>query len=204
MNAAPAFTSCAFMLMQSTHSTRPWRLRRGATRTAEVSGIGGMSAFHSKQTFSRCALSTQSGYAAMATGRLLPTQLQPLVSLLNVFDTEPKPYAFSSIKAASRLARVCWRSWHYSGRRGHRTWGIAGARNNLLETCCGGGRRGLGGNYDTLLVRVMVQPCIDRRLAELAEVFRRHDAGQPLELIAPKYRQQRSQRTNSTAENLPR
>src|SRR4051794_1037498 len=40
-------------------------------------------------------------------------------------------------------------------------------------------------NGTTLRVRVMMQPCIDRRLAELAEVFRRHDAGQPLELIAP-------------------
>jgi hypothetical protein len=37
----------------------------------------------------------------------------------------------------------------------------------------------------TLMVRVMMQPCVDRRLAELAEVFRRHDAGQPLGLIAP-------------------
>ena len=40
-------------------------------------------------------------------------------------------------------------------------------------------------NHGGLLVRVLMQPCIDRRLAELAEVFRRHDAGQPLGLIAP-------------------
>jgi hypothetical protein len=40
-------------------------------------------------------------------------------------------------------------------------------------------------NHGALLVRVMMQPCIDRRLAELAEVFRRHDAGQPLGLIGP-------------------
>ena len=35
------------------------------------------------------------------------------------------------------------------------------------------------------MVRVMLQPCIDRRLAELAEVFRRHDAGEPLALVGP-------------------
>ena len=40
-------------------------------------------------------------------------------------------------------------------------------------------------NHGALLVRVMMQPCIDRRLAELAEVFRRHDAGLPLGIIAP-------------------
>jgi hypothetical protein len=40
-------------------------------------------------------------------------------------------------------------------------------------------------NEGTLMVRVMMQPCIDRRLDELAEVFRRHDAGQPLGLVAP-------------------
>ena len=40
-------------------------------------------------------------------------------------------------------------------------------------------------NHGSLLVRVMMQPCIDRRLAEIAEVFRRHDAGQPLGLIGP-------------------
>jgi hypothetical protein len=37
----------------------------------------------------------------------------------------------------------------------------------------------------TLLVRVLMQPCIDRRLAELEEVFRRHDAGQALGLTGP-------------------
>lgn len=41
------------------------------------------------------------------------------------------------------------------------------------------------GNHGSLLVRVLMQPCIDRRLVELAEVFRRHDAGQTLGLIAP-------------------
>ena len=40
-------------------------------------------------------------------------------------------------------------------------------------------------NYRSLLIRVMMQPCIDRRLAEIAEVFRRREAGQPLGLIAP-------------------
>jgi hypothetical protein len=40
-------------------------------------------------------------------------------------------------------------------------------------------------NHGTLLVRVLMQPCIDRRLNELAEVFRRHDAGQPLGLVGP-------------------
>ena len=40
-------------------------------------------------------------------------------------------------------------------------------------------------NHAALLVRVMMQPCIDRRLGEIAEVFRRHEAGQPLGLIAP-------------------
>ncbi len=40
-------------------------------------------------------------------------------------------------------------------------------------------------NHAALLARVMMQPCIDRRLAELGDVFRRHDAGQPLGLIAP-------------------
>ena len=40
-------------------------------------------------------------------------------------------------------------------------------------------------NYGSLLVRVLMQPCIDRRLAELAEVFRRHDAGERLGLAAP-------------------
>ena len=40
-------------------------------------------------------------------------------------------------------------------------------------------------NHGSLLVRVLMQPCIDRRLTELAEVFRRHDAGRPLGLIAP-------------------
>ena len=34
----------------------------------------------------------------MATGRLLPTQLQPFVPFLNVFDTEPKPYAFGHLQ----------------------------------------------------------------------------------------------------------
>lgn len=40
-------------------------------------------------------------------------------------------------------------------------------------------------NHSALLVRVLMQKCIDRRLAELAEVFRRHDAGRPLGLSAP-------------------
>lgn len=40
-------------------------------------------------------------------------------------------------------------------------------------------------NYASMLVRVMLQPCIDRRLGEIAEVFRRHDSGQPLGLVAP-------------------
>lgn len=40
-------------------------------------------------------------------------------------------------------------------------------------------------NYGSLLVRVMMQPCIDRRLAEIAEVFRRREAGQPLGLVGP-------------------
>ena len=52
-------------------------------------------------------------------------------------------------------------------------------------------------NYGALLVRVMMQPCIDRRLAELAEVFRRHDGGQPLGLVAPIGRSSRF--TGSTA-----
>jgi hypothetical protein len=39
--------------------------------------------------------------------------------------------------------------------------------------------------HGAMLVRVMMQPCIDRRLAELAEVFRRHDAGEPLGLTGP-------------------
>jgi hypothetical protein len=40
-------------------------------------------------------------------------------------------------------------------------------------------------NGTTLRVRFFMQPCIDRRLAELALVFRRHNAGQPLGLVAP-------------------
>ena len=40
-------------------------------------------------------------------------------------------------------------------------------------------------NETVLLARVMQQPCIDRRLSELAEVFRRHDGGQLLRLIGP-------------------
>jgi hypothetical protein len=40
-------------------------------------------------------------------------------------------------------------------------------------------------NYKTLLVRVIMQPCIDRRLAELSTVFQRHDRGDPLGLIGP-------------------
>ena len=40
-------------------------------------------------------------------------------------------------------------------------------------------------NEGTLIVRVMMQPCIDRRLAELGQVFKRHQAGQPLGLIGP-------------------
>jgi hypothetical protein len=41
------------------------------------------------------------------------------------------------------------------------------------------------GNQGALMVRVLMQPCIDRRLAELAKVFRRHDTGEPLQLVAP-------------------
>jgi hypothetical protein len=55
-------------------------------------------------------------------------------------------------------------------------------------------------NYGALLVRVMVQPCIDRRLAELAEVFRRHDAGQPLGLVAPIGRPSRFTGSTTTLE----
>jgi hypothetical protein len=40
-------------------------------------------------------------------------------------------------------------------------------------------------NEGALVVRVLMQPCVDRRLGEIAEVFRRHDAGEPLGLIAP-------------------
>jgi len=41
------------------------------------------------------------------------------------------------------------------------------------------------GNYGSLVVRVMLQPCIDRRLGEVGEVLRRHDAGLPLGLTGP-------------------
>ena len=40
-------------------------------------------------------------------------------------------------------------------------------------------------NYAAMLVRVILQPCIDARLAELDTVFRHHDAGEPIGLIAP-------------------
>jgi hypothetical protein len=40
-------------------------------------------------------------------------------------------------------------------------------------------------NEGAMMVRVLMQPCVDRRLNELAEVFRRHDASKPLGLIAP-------------------
>src|SRR3954468_23738028 len=40
-------------------------------------------------------------------------------------------------------------------------------------------------NDGVLIARVMMQPCVDRRLAELTEVFRRHDAGEPLGLSGP-------------------
>lgn len=43
----------------------------------------------------------------------------------------------------------------------------------------------VSGNYGSMLVRVLMQPCIDLRLTEIGEVLRRHDAGQPLGLAAP-------------------
>jgi hypothetical protein len=55
-------------------------------------------------------------------------------------------------------------------------------------------------NEGTLEVRVMMQPCIDRRLAELAEIFRRHDADQPLGMIGPLGRPTVFTGSNSTLE----
>jgi hypothetical protein len=72
--------------------------------------------------------------------------------------------------------------------------GIALAAEQLLETGHWGRvvkeegqalEQEVQDNHGTLLVRVLMQPCIDRRLNELAEVFRRHDAGQPLGLQGP-------------------
>ena len=40
-------------------------------------------------------------------------------------------------------------------------------------------------NHGALFARMLMRPCIDRRLGELAEIFRRHDAGEPLGLIVP-------------------
>jgi hypothetical protein len=39
--------------------------------------------------------------------------------------------------------------------------------------------------HSSMSARMMMQQCIDRRLVDLAEAFRRHDAGEPIGLIAP-------------------
>jgi len=41
------------------------------------------------------------------------------------------------------------------------------------------------GLWGVMTHRVAIQPCVDRRLAELAVVFDRHDRGQPLGIAAP-------------------
>ena len=41
------------------------------------------------------------------------------------------------------------------------------------------------GVWGVMTHRVAIQPCVDRRLAELAIVFDRHDSGQPLGIVGP-------------------
>ena len=43
----------------------------------------------------------------------------------------------------------------------------------------------IAGIWETLTHRVAVQPCVDRRLADIGIVLARHDAGKPLGLIGP-------------------